>query len=376
MKTFIFALSALLFTYNIFSQVYEEEDIVMSPSTDFYSNNYLYGSNTGKGNTGIAGENDISAFLLNPAAIKFNKKYIVNLQYVFKTDRRVTYTSGIYTNSYDLTHIPLSLSGGFGIKLNEQLTAAFLYSNTNNEKIDFSDEPVTSTDLTFSYNVHSLNLPVTYTYKNFSIGINPSYSFYNNHITGATTIIDPINPHDITNSFERFNVQVGLKVTPAKNISAGLTFTPGFKADVISSEDYSVSPNIKLVAVYPFKVTAGMEFLVLKEKLRLSFDYNFQRTSEIKGYLDKNDFNFGGEYTANKNLILRAGFFTLFDIRDFHSTGVGFPGKEGDFTQLFITAGITYKVKDLNISVGVTDSHISSGLIKVLKVNSSISYNF
>ncbi len=376
MKTIIFTQFVLFFALNIFSQTYETEDIVMSPASDFYSNNYMFGSNTGKGNTGIGSENDISAFLLNPAAIKVNKKYTLSLQYTFKTNRKVTYVNTFGSNSYDINHIPVSLSGGFGFKVNNHLTAAFLYCNTNNEKIDFTEETVTDDDLTFSYNVHSLNLPVTFTYSKFSIGINPSYSFYRNLITGATTIIEPDVPHDITNSFERFNIQAGLKFAFNKNISAGITFTPGFKADVKSSEDYSVSPNIKLVAIYPFKASAGMDFLVLKDKLRLSVDYNFQRTSELKGYKDKNDFGIGGEYSANKNLMLRAGFFTVFDIRDFHSTGVGFPGEEGDFTQFFVTGGLTYKVKDLVFSLGIMDSHISSGKIKILNLNTSISYNF
>ncbi|NOS86832.1 MAG: hypothetical protein HOP31_16995 [Ignavibacteria bacterium] len=225
-------------------------------------------------------------------------------------------------------------------------------------------------------NIHSISLPVIIHFEKFGFGANIFYNMYRNDIRGVTTIVDPIVPHEVTNSFERLNVQVGLFYKPVKTFSAGLTFTPGFKSDIKSSEDFSISPNFKFVGRYPFKISAGINFLTMNNKLSLAFDYNFQRTSEMKGFLDKNDVNFGFEYYMNKNLTLRTGFFTSFDIRDFHNDEVGFPGSEGDFTQYFLTGGFTYKLKNVDLSLTVMDSHISPGIIKLLMVNTALVFNF
>ena len=375
MKKIIFLI--LVYTLSSNSQtVREYDDFVLSPSNDFYSNNYLYGSNTGKGNTGIGSENEFSAVLLNPAAVKLKNKITVCLQYTFKTNNRVTFSNTFGSNGYDLKHKPNSFSGGLALKINNLITAGILYSNTNNLRYDFSDNSLSHDELSFNLNIHSIALPIIFNYSNIGFGTTLFYNLYRNDMTGVTTIEDPAIPHDVTDSFERLNVQVGLFYKPVKTFSAGLTFTPGFKSDITSSENHSISPSFKQVSRQPFKVTVGVNFLTMNNKLSLAFDYNFQRTSEMTGYLDKNDFNFGGEYFLNKKLTIRTGFFTSFDIRDFHNDEVGFPGSEGDFTQYFLTGGFTYKLKNVDLSLSVMDSHISPGTIKLFMVNTALVFNF
>jgi len=375
MKTFLFVL--LSFSSLLYSQTVKEiDDFVLSPSNDFYSNNYLYGSNTGKGNTGIGSVNEFSAVLLNPAAIKLKNKFTLFLQYTFKTNNRVTFSNTFGSNGYDLKHKPNSFSGGLALKINNLISAGILYSNTNNLRYDFSDNSLSNDELSFNLNIHSFALPIVLNYSDFGFGATLFYTLYRNDMTGVTTIEDPAIFHDVTDSFERLNVQVGLFYKPVKTFSAGLTFTPGFKSDITSSENHSISPSFKQVSRQPFKATAGIYFLTMNNKLSLAFDYNFQRTSEMTGYLDKNDFNFGGEYFPNKKLTIRTGFFTSFDIRDFHHEDVGFPGSEGDFTQYFITGGFTYKLKNVDLSITVMDSHISPGIIKLFIVNTALVYNF
>lgn len=375
MKTILFILlsvSSLLYSQT----VREIDDFVLSPSSDFYSNNYLYGSNTGKGNTGIGSENEFSAVLLNPAAVKLKSKFSVFLQYTFKTNNPVTYTNVYGSNGYELKHEPNSFSCGFALNINKIISAGLLYSNTNNAKYDFAGNFSSTNDFSYNLNIHSIALPVFIHFEKFGFGANIFYNLYRNDMKGVTTIEDPFLTHEVTNSFERLNMQVGLFYKPVKTFSAGLTFTPGFKSDIKSSEDNSISPYYKFVGRYPFKVSAGVNFLTMNNKLSLAFDYNFQRTSEMTGYLDKNDFNIGGEYFLNKKLTIRTGFFTSFDIRDFHNDEVGFPGSEGDFTQYFITGGLTYMLENANLSLTVMDSHISPGIIKLFIVNTSLVFNF
>src|SRR6266496_4490865 len=78
---FLFLLSNSI---NSFSQNSQENPMI-SPFWDFYSTNYLNGTSSGKGNTGVATDNDISGAALNPATINFKNKYQVNIQYTYKT---------------------------------------------------------------------------------------------------------------------------------------------------------------------------------------------------------------------------------------------------------------------------------------------------
>lgn len=361
---------------NLYSQtVIELDDFVLSPASDFYSNNYLYGANVGKGNTGIGCINNFDAALLNPASFSLNKNFSGYIQYSYKTSRRVIYYDDYGSYFYDVKPKPLSLSAGFSFKLNKIINTGLLYINNNTVKYHYyPDSP--GDELSNNLNVHTVSLPVNVHFEKFAIGINFMYSMYRDDLTGVTTIVDPLNPHNVTNSFERFNIQAGLYFKPSKYFSAGLTFTPGFKSDIKSSEDLGYPVFIKWVSNNPFKISAGVNFITLEGKLNLLLDYNFQRTSEMTGYIDKNNINFGCEYTLNNRFTARAGFFTLFDIRDFHHEQVSFPGSEGDFSQYFLTGGVTYKINNVDISVSIMDSHISPGIIKLFYANSSLLFNF
>ena len=99
------------------SQTIEIDDQNFSPVEDFYKLNYLNGKNDGKGNTGIAADNDISSAYLNPAAIELKRKFQLNLQYSYKSTLGITiplFNSGI---SYDLKHMFPVVYLGFGYKL-------------------------------------------------------------------------------------------------------------------------------------------------------------------------------------------------------------------------------------------------------------------
>ena len=371
----IIILLLITFGYLYSQTVIELDDFVLSPASDFYSNNYLYGANVGKGNSGIGSINNFDAAFLNPANFRSFNKFSAFIQYSYKTSRNVNYLTSYGSYNYDLKPKPLSLSAGFSFKLNKIINAGLLYINNNTVKYHYyPDEP--GDELSNNLSVHTVSLPVNVHFEKFAIGINFMYSMYRDDLKGVTTIVDPLTPHEVTNSFERFNIQAGLYFKPSKYFSAGLTFTPGFKSDIKSSEDLGYPVFIKWVSNNPFKISAGVNFITLEGKLNLLLDYNFQRTSEMTGYIDKNNINFGCEYTLNNRFTARAGFFTLFDIRDFHHEQVSFPGSEGDFSQYFLTGGVTYKINNVDISVSIMDSHISPGIIKLFYANSSLLFNF
>lgn len=371
-------LTLMLTASFVYAQSREIEDYLLGPAQDFYGYNYLNGPNAGRGNTGVAGENDISGALMNPAAYTLNKKYAFNLQYTYKTTNEVSYTYEMGPSfRYDLKHVAPALQGGFAMKLTKKLIAGILYSNPSSVKYVFKNAGAFQSDynMTESVNMHSVNIPIVYDFGRIQLGLNPNYTFAKGLITGVTTITEPDGYGEVSTHYNRFNVQLGLRILPVKGVSIGVTFTPAYTAEV-KSDDELVPSGYSIVTKSPMKISAGFEYACEKKTFRISADYNFSQTSKLNGYKDKHDFNIGGEYSVNKRLALRAGFFTVFDVRNFEDDDVSFPGKAGDFTQYFVTCGVSYKLNNFDFSASLLDSHVSMGLIKLTIINAGFTYGF
>lgn len=365
------AIISLICFYSItlYSQVTEFDDLFLSPVNDYYSTNYLSGMYGGRGNTGIAGENDLSGIFLNPASLKTEKKFQVNLQYSYKTNQRFTYIFTEYDYSSIYKPLPLTISIGMSYKVNNHLYAGFIYNNPNNVKYDYPDLS-TPTDEKYYYEtqIHSFNIPVVYKFGIISAGLILNLNHY---LTQAYGVSYPNEPEAIKIASTwvwRFNAQAGIIYSPNKHFSAGATFTPGFKTDVQGVK--TISPDYKFVSRYPMKLAIGLSYHIPKSVLKFCIDYNFQKLSEISGFKDKHDFNFGAEYFVNKSLTLRGGFFTFFDVRDLDVSGYN------KYDQYFITLGFTYRLKNFDASLSFLDSHFSSGIVKNTYLNTSLSYNF
>ena len=201
------------------------------------------------------------------------------------------------------------------------------------------------------------------------------FNYYRYKMYNVYTIINPDKPTEAVISYWRFNVQGGLLFTPSDVLSGGITIAPGFKA-YPESDLPEISSNIKSVSKFPLKIGAGINYMPLKNKLNLLFDYNFAQTSDLEGYKDRHNFNFGAELKVNPKLTLRAGAFTFFDIRDFKSQTVTFPQPEGEHEQIFITFGGTVNLKIVEITGSVMDSHISKGFVKNTYFNLGAAVNF
>ncbi len=378
MKTIIFA-SLLLTSSLLYSQTYEAEDFMMSSAGEMYSVNYLNGESNGRGNTGIGGTQNISGTLLNPAALRISSGNQVAFQYSYKSVQEWEVNSTLI-GSYTYKTKPVTPSAfiAYGRKLNKFVSAGFIYSNALGQKTDLSGTPFSMDDYDqyYEYNVHSFWIPFSYNMGMLSAGINLNFSYHRNFIHGATTLQSPDTRIDVVSSFSRFNVQGGLLFTPAEQFSAGVTFTPGFKA-YPESDEMQVSSNIKVVSKFPMRIGAGIKYTPVKNKLNLYFDYNFVQTSDLVGYKDRHDFNFGGDLMVNKNLTFRAGAFTFFDNRDFlDQTIITYAHAQGEYEQIFLTIGGTAKFKNLEVTGSVMDSHISSGFVKVTHINLGGVVNF
>lgn len=376
MKALIFL---FIFTQVIsFSQTIEIDDQNFSPVEDFYKLNYLNGKNDGKGNTGIAGDNDISAAYLNPAAIDLKSRFQLNLQYSYKVPLSITipiFSSGI---SYDLKHIFPAVYLGFGYRISDKFQTGFVYSNPGSMKRVYTNgfETADGGEIYNDFRIHSFGIPVTYKVNNLRFGLIADIKLRTVEYNGVTTLIDPNGNSTVKTDLWNINAQFGIKYDPVKDLSFGVTFTPGVKREIDYDEEIFVTPRFVNVAKYPMIIAGGFEYRFMKDKLRLSAEYNFMQMSKIQGYKDKHDVNLGIEYMANKMTTLRFGFYTFFDNRNFDDPNISFSIAKGEFTQYFITAGFTYKTKEIEISASVLDSHISPGMIKNTIFNTGISYNF
>jgi long-subunit fatty acid transport protein len=360
----------------LFSQTYEVEDFIMSSAGDLYSLNYLNGESNGSGNAGIGATRDISGALLNPGSFRINKGSQAGLLYTYKTSQKWHVSNIVGDYSYETRHQFPSVFAAFGKKLGKNLSLGFIYTNPAGLKTDFAGFVSTGgDDLYYEYNVHSFNIPVSYNFGMVSAGLNLNFSYHRNFIHGVSTISEPDRSRDAVNTFSRFNIQAGLLFTPSGIFSAGVTFIPGFKA-YPESDIEEVSPNIKVVSKFPMRVGAGIKYTAIKNKLNLYLDYNFVQTSELKGYKDRHDFNFGGDIIVNKNITLRAGAFSFFDNRNFEQSTVTFPHPEGEHEQIFLTCGATANFNDFKITGSVMDSHISKGFVKLTYINLGTVVNF
>ncbi|MEO8514884.1 MAG: outer membrane beta-barrel protein, partial [Ignavibacteria bacterium] len=301
MKLPIIALIALFFSLSIFSQTEEIDDLNFSPVEDFYKLNYLNGKSDGKGNTGIASENDISAVYLNPAALELNNKFQLNIQYTYKTTQSITlpfYNSGI---TYDLKHIFPSAFIGFGYKINKKFQTGFIYNNTGSMRRVYTNgfETIDGQEVYNNFVIHSFGIPVTYKFNNFKFGVIADLKLYTVEYNGVSTINDPNGNYTITINLLSFYWRFGLKYDANKNLSIGATVTPGFSTEIHYNNDIFITPRFVNISKYPLKIGGGIEYRLMKNKLKFAADYNFEQLSKIQGYKDKHDVNLGVEYMAN-----------------------------------------------------------------------------
>jgi hypothetical protein len=371
-------IASLFFTSSfLFSQTIEVEDFVMSSEGELYSLNYLNGESNGRGNAGIGTTQDIMGALLNPGSLRINSLNQAGLQYTYKTSQKwnVSNIAGDYF--YETIHLFPSVYVAYGKKINKNISTGFIYTNPAGEKTDFRGFTSIGggNDFYYEYNVHSFNIPVSYDFGMLSAGVNLNFTYHRNFIHGVTTITEPDRYQDAVRSFSRFNVQGGLLFTPSKVFSAGITFTPGFKG-YPESDIQEVSPSFKVVSKFPMRAGAGIKYTPVKNKLNLYLDYNFVQTSELTGYKDRHDFNFGGDIILNKNLTVRAGAFSFFDNRDFDRSTVTFPHPKGEHEQIFLTGGFTANFNKIEITGSVMDSHISKGFVKITYINLGAAVNF
>jgi hypothetical protein len=373
-KLFALILFSLLIS-QLFSQPLKYPDIRINIFWDFYSNNRLSTVNAGRGYTGIAGNNDISGVVLNPASLSVDKKFQIHGEYVYKTD--VPWLQSIMPTGVNLKqlHPAFMVSGAY--KFNDLISGGLLFYTSNTQKLssdliltnEFGQQIGTYTS-NENTSISSLAVPIVVNYKNkFKAGINVSVSFYHGD---ANYTSSSSGSADGKANFTKFNAQFGLIVFPIKDLSIGATFSPQVKQNIVW-EFPGIQNDTFTSNVFPMKLGAGAEYRFRGFPLKLAFDYTYINSSKQQGLKDRNDFYFGAEYDLLKNISVRTGFFTLRDYRN----GSNYIDPIGKYDEYFLTIGGTYRVKKMAFSAALMDSHLlSTGLIKQTIINGGLTMDF
>lgn len=372
MKTLIFALTALLFSLNLFSQPY---DVMINPFWNFYSDNYTDAVSGGMGFAGISTSGDITSANINPASLNLPGKFQAALQYNFKTTQQWGVKFGF--NDVYLKNYIYSGSAAFGYRINKMLQTGLIYNNPRSMNFYIADIVITNefgeelgrTDAYDKYVHHKITIPLVFRYKILSLGIGLNYNINRRYFKYSDTGI-------LTAKFDKFNIHAGMIISPFKELSIGVTFKPGLSGDAEHTTDENINTQTEKV-ILPLEFGAGISVNLMKGKLKIAADYNYlnssANTNNDYGLKDIHRINTGVEYTVNKQWQIRAGFFNQPDPRKNKNT---INDIMTDYNQYFLTAGASYVTKKMKLSFAIMDSHISSGDIKLTILNGGFTYNF
>jgi len=343
----------------------QSSDVIINPFWDFYAENKLSATNAGKGNTGVASENDLSGITLNPASFEPVNKFQVIGSYEVKSSIKWYFDNNIFVKGIHPTML-----AGIGYKINDKFSSGLVYSNQNNFKIDYGEIITTNefgditgkTDAYQRYTTNNFTIPIVYKTKKFKAGVNLTAIYYKGYTKFSES--------PLSSTFWKFIPTLGIIYSPLETFSFGASFSPGYQQKIewkSDTQSFINTPNY-----FPAKLYAGVELKLLNKKLILDLDYHFAQTSKNYGQTDRHDLFLGGQYTVLSNLILRSGIFTSRDFR----TG-NYLEEVGKYTSYFITLGGTYKYKGYSFSLAFMNNDIiRSTTVSHSRLGATVSYDF
>jgi long-subunit fatty acid transport protein len=346
----------------------EKGDLLTNPGWEFYSDNTLSSVSAGKGYTGIASLGDLSSLSLNPASVNIDKKFQAYIGYNYKTKFKL-YNVNL---DNDMENVSPSFFVGSVYKINKDIQVGIVYRNEYSFK--FISQLSGGDEISYSLVTHSFTVPINYNYKWLRAGVNLNLTYFRGEAKGITTEFYPEGFEDSHSSLWRFIPQFGVQISPVPFLSFGATYTPGFTD---STSWYIGDTNARLLNAsvkYPDRFGIGAELRLLKNRLKLSLDYHYDKTSVLSQLKDKSNINIGVEYCSNNNFIIRGGFYTLNDFRDLSATVVT---ETYNYNLYFLTIGGTYKYKCCTFNLALMDSHLlNKSDVAHTKINGGISLDF
>jgi hypothetical protein len=342
---------------------------------DFYAENDLGVRVWGMGGAGVANVSDLSAMVVNPAALDLDRKFEVYCEFLSKTKNRWLgeLVKGVYLK------FPLVLPAfiGVGYKINDQIAIGWGFCSPKYYKLDLgisvrTDEYGNVIGKSHNYDVFKIRqilFPLSFKLnENCFFGGNVSYNF----VSLSTHLEEKKGRSEV----EYFDLKLGLLLKLTENFDLGITFVPErkFKTETVWKDEYTSFGEKFGTTIYPQKFEAGIKLHHLSFPIDFAADIKYSKNSRAKYLEDRFDYHLGMEIKNFKNIAFQLGYFTRFDFRD---PDVEWAEKIGKYDQHFLTAGATFNKGRVSFQGSVRDSHLlSSGLIKQTHLSFGIGLSF
>jgi long-subunit fatty acid transport protein len=225
---------------------------------------------------------------------------------------------------------------------------------------------------------HIFTIPVLYNRENFSVGAN--INIINFREDEKIKFYSPGLPDYSENAYStlwKLSYQFGVLFRVSEFLAFGATYSPGMNEETEWYFDGNDDEPYNSLVKFPDKFSIGTEINLLNKKLNLTFDYQFENTSVYYDYLkNRSNIHLGIEYAIDSNLIIRTGYFTLYDFRNIPNKQVTWPGGLYSYEQFFVTLGGTYKYKRYSFNLAVMDSHlIVNSHVSHTKINCGVGFD-
>ena len=376
----IFCLTTLLFVFGV-SEFSRSEtakappDLFYYSTWDFYSENNVGARVWGMGGAGVANVNDLTAMVINPAALSVKERISFYGEILTKNrSEEPWYEQQFqYVPTYLESPVVIPDFAGFGFKISRKvnLGLGFLASKTMN--FDFGKGPVAIPskgrfDFYAHFRARQIILPVRVKItEGLHLGANLNYNFISVKRQTFNMWIPGLWKGKSNTDYWSF--KLGVLYQPFNRLDLGVTFVP--QKNFSTETEWNVEDTTFVVdcekTATPWELAIGFCLHNLTHSLRnLALDIKYSNNSVICWDVDRLDFHLGVEIEAIKEISILLGYFTRFDYR----VSEGWNLAEGELDQHFLTAGISISLYDYLLQFSIRDSHlVSSGLIETTQMS-------
>lgn len=294
MKKSILMIVSVIFMVGLFStEVTYSAPEFMQAYYNAYSQNYINTLASGRGNTGVAKEENVENVLLNPAGFSTNHTEMY-IEFMAKPEQREIGHN--HEENYQANQ-PFTFIG-FGFTALNNLSSALYYSMPNSIKYErYAIDDYGTALIQYrkpQYNHYSFGFANSYMLNNLSLGFDANYNIHsidNMLINGSSSKID------INEGCFSFNTGLLYKVNNRLNL--GLAYKHSSEVNFESEyKDWDVT--------VPAKLSAGLSYYYSKDSV-INLDFERRMNSQMsEHYDDLNIVKLGLEQQI-RNSIIRFG---------------------------------------------------------------------
>lgn len=357
----LFSVIALILVIGVEGLCQDDEinapDLNYSAFWDFYSQNGVGARVWGMGGAGVANVEDLSAMVINPAALRIQKSIRFYGEFLTKNKNPwLREISEIHLESPVVA--PDFLGVGFRVSQRINTGLGFVAPKTFN--IDLGKwgivtpgEPIPEEYIQawIHFRARQIVLPVSVRISDdVTLGVNLNYNF----ISVEQQLI-----YKGESEVDFFNFRLGALVQPTRRFGLGLTFVPqkSFSTETEWRGDGDEYVDMYQKTTLPWELGIGFCFHDFGYPLNFAFDIKFSRNSKIDKQVDRYDYHFGAEFEVNERISLLFGYFSRIDYRKPSGGSLLAPG---ELDQHFLTAGFSLELDRFLLQASLRNSDLLS----------------